>query len=82
MDESSMIDIICRQTDYTKEIAKEKLAEFDNDYLKVIKNYMGVKPREVKTCAYVSQQRYKIMRDELDKAYKSYRDKKEHELSN
>lgn len=79
MNETAIIDIICRQTDYTQEIAKEKLSEHNNDYIKVIKNYMGIKKRINKPCPYVSQQRYKIMRNELDKAYKKYRDHKDND---
>lgn len=79
MDDTSVIDIICRQTDYSKEIAEKKLNEFDNDYTKVIKDFMGIKPKPEATCAYVSQQRYKIIRTELDNACKNYREKKERE---
>lgn len=77
MDGASQIDIICRQTNYTNETAAAKLIEFDNDHVKVIKNYMGIKPKDVKQCVYASQERYKIMRTELDKAYKKYRETKE-----
>jgi hypothetical protein len=79
MDDTSAIDIICRQTDYSKEIAERKLRDFDNDYTKVIKDFMGIKPKKEPTCAYVSQQRYKIIRTELDNACKNYREKKEKE---
>lgn len=79
MDDTSVIDIICRQTDYSKKTAEKKLKEFDNDYTKVIKDFMGIKPKQETTCAYVSQQRYKIIRTELDNACKNYREKKERE---
>ena len=77
MDDTSVVDIVCRQTNYDKKIALSKLKEHNNDYTKVIQEYMGVKPKVEETCAYVSQQRYKIIRKELDAAYKSYRDKQE-----
>ena len=77
MEDTSIIDIVCRQTDYDKETAMQKLKEHDNDYQKVIKEFMGIKPKEEKTCAYVSQQRYKIIRHELDNACRNYREKKE-----
>ena len=79
MEETSSIDIICRQTDYDKETAKQKLKQFDNDYTMVIKDFMGIKPKKQQTCAYVSQQRYKIIRQELDNACRNYREKKEME---
>lgn len=77
MEDTSIIDIVCRQTDYDKETAIQKLNECDNDYQKVIKEFMGIKPKQEKTCAYVSQQRYKIIRHELDNACRNYREKKE-----
>ena len=77
MEDTSIVDIVCRQTDYDKETALQKLKENNNDYQKVIREFMGIKPKEEKTCAYVSQQRYKIIRHELDTACRNYREKKE-----
>ncbi len=77
MENTSIVDIVCRQTDYDKETALLKLRENNNDYMKVIKDFMGVKPKEQPRCAYVSQERYKIIRTELDTACKNYRDKQE-----
>jgi hypothetical protein len=36
------VQMILRQTDYTEEQAREKLKEFNNDSLLVIKNYFGI----------------------------------------
>jgi hypothetical protein len=36
------VDIIMRQTDYTKEKALEKLEQFDFDEIRVIKDYFGI----------------------------------------
>ena len=77
MNNTSVLDIIMRQTDYDEEKALSKLKEHNNDHMQVIKEYMGIKSKKEKTCAYVSQQRYKIIRSELDAACKSYRDKQE-----
>lgn len=78
MDETSIIDIVCNQTTYDKDTALLKLKEFDNDPIKVIKDFMGIKEKKpANTCAYVSQERYKIIRNELDTAYKKYYSKKE-----
>jgi hypothetical protein len=77
MDDTSIIDIVCRQTDYDKETAIQKLKDFDNDYTSVIKDFMGIKPKAPERCPYVSQERYKIIRKELDNACKNYRDKQE-----
>lgn len=35
------IKIVCSQTNYTKEKAEEKLKEFNNDFIKVIKQYLN-----------------------------------------
>ena len=77
MDETSTVDIVCNQTTYDKETAIKKLKEFDNDPIKVIKDFMGIKEKPNATCAYVSQERYKIIRTELDTAYKNYAISKE-----
>ena len=81
MENTSIVDIICRQTDYDKETARSKLKEFDNNYKKVIQDYMGIKPKHEEKCVYASQQRYKIIRTELDMACKNYRDKQENALT-
>lgn len=39
------IDIICRQTNYTREEALEKML-LHKDPIKVIKEYMGIKEKE------------------------------------
>ena len=36
------VQVIMRQTDYTEEVAKEKLKEFNYDHIAVIKSYLGV----------------------------------------
>ena len=35
------IKIVCSQTNYDKETAIEKLKEFNNDFIKVIKQYLN-----------------------------------------
>lgn len=77
MEHTSTVDIVCRQTDYDKETALKKLKVFDNDPMKVIQDYMGISKKQENTCAYVSQTRYKMIRNELDNACRNYRKKKE-----
>lgn len=77
MEDTSSIDIICRQTDYTKEAALEKLKQHNYDYTAVIKDFMEIKPKSNTRCAYVSQERYKVIRNELDNACRNYREKNE-----
>ena len=59
------IEIIQRQTDYTEEEIIEKLKEFDNNPLLVIKNYLGVekKPEKKKT---LNQEIYTQIRKHMD----------------
>ena len=70
---SNKIAIILRQTNYSEEEAREKLIEYNNDYIAVIKAYLGVekgasKP-EIKS---VNQEIYKQMRFKLDSAMRDY----------
>jgi hypothetical protein len=82
MEDTSSVDIICRQTDYTRETALEKLKQFDYNYTAVIKDFMGIQPKTNTRCPYVSQERYKIIRQELDNACRNYREKKDNENIN
>ncbi len=70
---SNNIDIILRQTNYSEEEAREKLFEYNNDYVAVIKAYLGVKKGaskpEIKS---VNQEIYKQMRFKLDSAMRDY----------
>lgn len=70
---SNNIDIILRQTNYSKEEAREKLVEYNNDYIAVIKAYLGVNKdaskSEIKS---VNQEIYKQMRFKLDSAMRDY----------
>ena len=67
---------IMTQTNYSEEVAREKLALFNNDFMKVLKDYMGIqdnqKPNQIKS---VNQEIYKQIRHNLDKSMKDYRDK-------
>jgi len=73
----SYIQIICRQTDYEYDIAKNKLIEFHYDYEKVIKDYMGIHliKKKGKICETSNQQRYKMIRTAMDDQIKTYEDK-------
>lgn len=62
--ESNYIDIIISQTDYTREIAEEKLKLFNNDYMLVIKDYLGIGNKKEKSIT-LNQQIYKEIRNYL-----------------
>ena len=69
---------IMTQTNYTKEEAINKLKLYDNDYIKVIKDYMNIpeknKEQKVKS---VNQEIFKQIRIKLDNSMKDYREKNE-----
>ena len=66
---------VMSQTNYTEEQAIEKLKLFNCDYMRVIKDYMGIpekkKERNVKS---VNQEIFRQIRTKLDNTMKEYRD--------
>lgn len=83
MDENEEINMIMRQTDYTKEKSEEKLKQHNNNVMDVIREYMlpfnNVK-RPVSSKFSVNQQVFKEIRYMMDNASKTYEIKKEKEL--
>ena len=67
--------LVMRQTDYTQEVAREKLTACNYDAIKCIRAYMGIAekkaPEKVKS---VNQEIYKQFRLKLDSSMKEYRD--------
>lgn len=72
----SKIQIVMRQTDYTQEIAREKLAQFNFNEMDVIKDYFGISekkaPEQIKS---VNQAIYKQLRGHLDGVMRNYRER-------
>ena len=73
-EQKNMIDIVIRQTDYDYEKSKSKLIEFNFDYEKVIKDFMGIIKKET-VCNTSNQQRYKMIRQVMDDQIKKYENK-------
>jgi hypothetical protein len=75
--EDDLVQMILRQTNYSESEAKDKLKEFNNDAILVIKSYFGIAekkaPEKVKS---VNQEIYKQFRLKLDSSMKEYRDAK------
>lgn len=70
------IELILRQTDYTKDIAIQKLQIHNNNPLSVIKEYMGILPTEKKEpIKSLNQEIYRQIRYKLDASMKEYREK-------
>jgi septum formation topological specificity factor MinE len=73
------IQIIMRQTDYDFETAKQKLEEYNYDYLTVIKKYVGVAEKKEPHVKSVNQEIYKQIRHKLDASMREYNERKEKE---
>jgi hypothetical protein len=63
---SQMIQMIQRQTNYTEEMAREKLIEFNYKPIDVIKNYMGLDEKKENPIKSINQEMYRQMRKQLD----------------
>ena len=68
---SKMIDMVTRQTEYTYDEAKEKLEKNNFDYNIVIKEYMGIKPKQ-ETKKTLNQEIFKQIRTNMDIASKNF----------
>ena len=66
MDSTEKIQIILRQTDLTEEQAGEKLAQHNEDHMKVIREYLGITekkaPEQMKS---VNQEIYRQFREKF-----------------
>ena len=75
--EDELIQMVLRQTNYSETEARNKIKEFNNDAILVIKSYFGIAekkaPEKVKS---VNQEIYKQFRLKLDSSMKEYRDSK------
>ena len=67
---------IMSQTNYTETVAQEKFKEFNYDFMKVLKDYMGIPDKKENTkIKSINQEIYKQIRHSLDQTMKDYRDK-------
>jgi hypothetical protein len=74
--EDTYVKQIMSQTTYSEQEAREKLQEFNNDFIKVLKNYMGIPEKKENTqIKSVNQEIYKQIRHSLDQTMKEYREK-------
>jgi hypothetical protein len=78
---SDKVDLIMRQTDYNKTTAEEKLSEYKDDAMQVIREYLngGKINKPCVTRLSVNQQIYKEIRGMMDDAAINYQLKKEKE---
>jgi hypothetical protein len=65
---NNKVELVMKQTNYTKEEAENKLTLFNDDPLKVIRNYMGLSDtKDTVTEKTGSQERYRLIREVIYK---------------
>ena len=57
--------LVMRQTDYTQEVAREKLTTHNYDAIKCIKAYMGIVDKKAPAQVSLNQQIYRQLRNQL-----------------
>ena len=72
IDKVKSLNLVLSQTNYTEDEAKEKLELFNNDYMKVLKEYLRI-PEQKEKINSVNQEIFKQMRKNLDVSMKEYR---------
>lgn len=75
MDTKNKIDIIMRQTNYKESEAFQKLLEFNNDHLSVIREYMGISEQKHQKISSINQEIYKQLRNKHTSIMKDYEDR-------
>jgi len=69
------LKMVMSQTNYTEEQAREKLKLFNCDYMKVIKDYMGISEKKTeRNVKSVNQEIFRQIRTKLDNTMKEYRE--------
>ena len=59
------VQLVMRQTDYTQEVAREKLTAHNYDAIKCIKAYMGIAEKKAPAQVSLNQQIYRQIRTQL-----------------
>ena len=69
-----LVPVVIRQTDYTEEVAKERLLNHKFDLKKVLFEWMGVDlKKEEENCVTGSQERYRVITSPMDDASRNFR---------
>ena len=71
------IQIVMRQTDYSENIAREKLKEHNFDEIATIKAYLGITEKKSLPVKSVNQEIYKQLRSRLNSNMKDYQSRVE-----
>jgi hypothetical protein len=67
------VDIVLRQTTLSRDEVIERLSKNENNYLKVIEEFMGINKNKQKNNITVNQQIYKEIRSVMDGAANNFR---------
>ena len=67
-----MIEMVMRQTEYTYDEAKKELEEYNWNYEKVIRKFMGIEEKTEKKCKTVNQEIFKQIRNHMDAASNNF----------
>jgi hypothetical protein len=68
------IQMVIRQTDYSEEVAREKLSKHNFDEIATIKAYLGIpEKKEPEKVTSVNQEIYKQLRIKLDNNMQDYK---------
>jgi hypothetical protein len=67
------VQIILRQTDYSEEVAREKLKAYDFNEINVIKAYFGIGVKPTQELKSINQEIYKQIRYKLDSNMRDYK---------
>ena len=71
------IQKIMRQTDYSENVAREKLKEYNFDEIATIKAYLGITEKKALPVKSVNQEIYKQLRTKLNSNMKDYQERVE-----
>ena len=71
------IQKVMRQTDYSEDVAREKLKEYNFDEIATIKAYLGITEKKALPVKSVNQEIYKQLRSRLNSNMKDYQSRVE-----
>lgn len=71
------IQKVMRQTDYSENVAREKLKEYKFDEIATIKAYLGITEKKATSIKSVNQEIYKQLRSRLNSNMKDYQSRVE-----
>ena len=76
-----LIEMITRHTDYDFETAQQKLKEYDNNYIKLIKDYNGIKEKKPEFTT-INQGVYKEIRKLMNEASNNFNSERKTQKTN